>query len=125
MSRGLGRRSEIARIIRSEERQLSALLDGLLGDDLGADFGIGGKDTVITQHVKARRRDESRKACDEVQGLEQNGFGAVLPWLLEAVAEASIAVLFESVECQWWASDVAANTLEPFSAYRTYDLGKR
>ena len=83
MSRRLGRRSEISFFARHEEWQLSAFLDWLLGNDLGADFGIGGEDAVISVHVKSRRRDERGQACDEVQGLEQDGFGAVFPRFLK------------------------------------------
>jgi hypothetical protein len=56
----------MARIARREEWKLTSRFDRLLGDDLGADFGIGGKDTVISVHVKSRRRDERSQACDEV-----------------------------------------------------------
>jgi hypothetical protein len=49
------------------------------------------------------------------EGLEQDGFGAVFPGLLEAVAEASVAVLFDPIERERWASDVATNSLESLS----------
>ncbi len=115
MSRGLGRWSEISRFIRPEEWQLSPFLDGLLGNDLGADFGVGGEDAVIPQHVKSRRRDERGETSDEVQGLEQDGFGAVFPPLLEAVSQTTIAMLFEALERERGTSDVTANALESIS----------
>jgi hypothetical protein len=115
MSRRFGRWSEISLFIRFEEWQLDIFLDWLLENDLGAHFGIRGEDTVISVHVKSRRRDESRETCDEIQGLEQDDFCAVFPGLLEPVAQTAVAVLFESIERERWASDISANSLESLS----------
>ncbi len=115
MSRRFGRWSEISFFIRFEEWQLDIFLDWLLGNDLGADFGIRGENSVISQQMKSRWRNERGEACDEVHGFEQDGFRAVFPRRLEAVAEASITVLFEPLEREWWASDVSAHAFESLS----------
>jgi hypothetical protein len=67
---------------------------------------------VISVHVKSRRRHERGETCNEVQRLEQDGFGAVFPRFLEPVARTSIVMLFESIECEWWTSNVSTNALE-------------
>ena len=82
---------------------------------LSADFGFGGEDAVISVHVKSWRRDERSETSDEVQGLEQDGFSAVFPRLLEAVAQTAITVFFDSFERERWASDISIHALESLS----------
>ena len=67
---------------------------------------------VIAQHVKARWRDESAKAADEIEGLEKYGVGAVFPCALEANAHATVGVRFKTLEGEWWPSDVPTQTLK-------------
>ena len=82
---------------------------------LAAELGIGGKDAVVSQHVKVWRRDERTKAADEIHWVEQDGMGPVAPALLEALAYASIGMELEALLAQRGPCDVAAQALEALS----------
>jgi hypothetical protein len=62
--------------------------------------------------MKAWGRNERAKARQQVEGIEEHGGRAVLPWRLEANGEAAIAVVFEAVQAKRWPGDVAAEALE-------------
>jgi hypothetical protein len=48
-------------------------------DDLLPMFGVSREHAVITQHVKAARRDQGHQPGDQIEGVEDHGMGAVPP----------------------------------------------
>jgi hypothetical protein len=76
---------------------------------------VGREHGVVSHHVEARRRDERREARDEVERIEQDGVGAVLPRGLESVANLPVAVHLEAFLRERRPSDVAAQALEALS----------
>lgn len=81
------------RLIRLEQGQLPRRARGLAaGRDLGAHRGVGGEQAAVAEHVESRRWNERREPSDEVERVEQDGVGAVLPRRLEAEADAAIGV---------------------------------
>ncbi|MFO0686749.1 MAG: hypothetical protein U0234_32100 [Sandaracinus sp.] len=80
--------------------------------DLGALGGVGGEHAVVADEVPPRRWHDRGQARDEVERLEHDGVGAVLPRLLERVAHAPAVVLFEALGRERRARDVADEALE-------------
>ena len=101
---GRGERGEVG---GGEERELRRRLRLAAEDDLGAHGRVRGEDAVITEHVTSwivriasdanvRRRDEGAEPRDEVEGVEQDGVGAVFPRSLEGEADAPVGVELEA-----------------------------
>jgi len=85
---------------------------------------VGGEDTVVAEHVKPRRRHEGAEPRDEVERVEQDGVGAVIPRGLEAEADAAIGVELEALLVERRPRDVAAGPLEALAvAAVRHDLG--
>ncbi len=80
LGRGRGERGEVG---RGEEGELRRRLGLAAEDDLGARGRVRGEDAVVAEHVKPWRRDEGAEPRDEVEGVEQDGVGAVFPRGLE------------------------------------------
>ena len=109
MGRGRRERGEVG---GGEERELRRRLGLAAEDDFGTRGRVRGEDAVITEHVKPRRRDEGAEPRDEVEGVEQDGVGAVFPRGLEGEADAPVAVKLEAVLVERRTGDVAAEPLE-------------
>lgn len=90
---GRGERGEVG---GGEERELRRRLGLASEDDLGARRGVRGEDAVMAEHVKPWRRDEGAEPREEVEGVEQDGVGAVFPRGLEGEADASVRVELEA-----------------------------
>jgi hypothetical protein len=111
VARGRGRLERC--VTRLEERQLRRrALRLAAGDDLGAHGGVGGEHAVIADHVESRRRDEGGEPGDEVEGVEQDGVGAVLPGRLEREPDAAVVVEREALLGERRPGEVAAQALE-------------
>ncbi len=109
---GRGERGEVG---GGEERELRRRLELAAEDDLGARGRVRGEDAVVAEHVKPRRRDEGAEPRDEVEGVEQDGVGAVFPRGLEGEADAPIGVELEALLVERGSGDVAAEPLEALS----------
>ena len=121
LGRGRGERGEVG---GGEERELWRRLGLAAEDDLGARGGVCGEDAVVAEHVKPWRRDEGAEPRDEVEGVEQDGVGAVFPRGLEGEADAAVAVKLEAVLVERRSRDVAAEPLEALSVAAVHhDLG--
>ena len=60
-------------------------------DDLLANTAVRRENTVKTNQVDARARNERSEPCDEIQWLENDVSGAVSPGRLERVANLALA----------------------------------
>jgi hypothetical protein len=93
---GRGRR-ERGEVGGGEERELRRRLGLAAEDDFGTRGRVRGEDGVIAEHVKPWRRDEGAEPREEVEGVEQDGVGAVFPRSLEGEADAAVAVKLEAL----------------------------
>jgi len=82
------------------------------GHDLGAELGSRRQDAVVAHHVHARRRDEGADAGQQIEGLELDGGGAVLPGALEAVADAAVVEVLEAFLGDGGTGQIAAEALD-------------
>ncbi len=100
LGRGRGERGEVG---GGEERELWRRLGLAAEDDFGTRGRVRGEDAVIAEHVTSWmvriasdanvwRRDEGAEPRDEVEGVEQDGVGAVFPRGLEGEADAPVRV---------------------------------
>jgi hypothetical protein len=119
--RGRGERGEVG---GGEERELRRRLGLATEDDLGARGRVRGEDAVMAEHVESGRRDEGAEPREEVEGLEQDGAGAVFPRGLEGEADAPVGVELEALLVERRSGDVAAEPLEAFAVAAVHrDLG--
>src|SRR5690606_8898881 len=70
------------------------------------------QDAVVAHHVHARRRDEGADAGQQIEGLELDGGGAVLPGALEAVADAAVVEVLEAFLGDGGTGQIAAEALD-------------
>ena len=100
LERGWGKRGEVG---GGEERELRRRLGLAAEDDFGTRGGVRGEDAVVAEHVTSWmvriasdanvwRRDEGAEPRDEVEGVEQDGVGAVFPRSLDGEADAPVGV---------------------------------
>jgi hypothetical protein len=66
-------------------------------DDASAEVMMTGEDAEIANQGEARRRHEGDESSDEVERVEQDGSGTVLPRAFEADADAAIGAKLEAV----------------------------
>ena len=96
-----------------KERELLARTRDAARDDLATRGGVPGEHAVVTKQVPARRWHDRAQAREQVERVEQDGVGAVLPGRFEAVEDApSIWVTLEALLCERRARDVADEALE-------------
>jgi hypothetical protein len=98
-----GGRCERGEVGGGEERELRRRLGLAAEDDFGTRGRVRGEDAVVAEHVTSlmvriasdanvRRRDEGAEPRDEVEGVEQDGVGAVFPRSLEGEADAPVGM---------------------------------
>ena len=70
---------------------------------------------MIVNGVDAWRSDECAQTLDEGFWFKEQGACSIRPRPLQREDDSSIGSLLDSVERQWWSSDVAAQALQPVS----------
>ncbi len=83
------------------------------GDNVLAPFGSGCEDPMVGHEVSTRPRDEGGELFDELEGLEEDGAGAVFEWSPEDVLDAAVFRLEEPVLGDGAAGHISA---DPFKA---------
>jgi len=82
-----------------------------------------GKHAVVTQHVKARRRDECTQATDKVERVQEDRVCAVFPRALESNANAAVGMCFKTLQGEWRSRDVTTQAFEALSVATVHDDG--
>jgi hypothetical protein len=104
---------ELELIAFGRRRLVSRRIGGRLWHDLFTSRRVARKETEVTQQMPARRGHRSNQPHHEVVGLEHDRARAVFPRALEAELEPAVGQALKPVLCNRWASDIAAEPLEP------------
>lgn len=94
-----------------------------VGDDALTPLGAGGKDAVVEEEVDVGAGDEGRELYEQLDGVEEQVGGAVVPRGLEAQAHPALVVALEALGRQRGSKEVAAEALEAPSAAGTHGHG--
>ena len=70
---------------------------------------------MIVDGVDPWLPDQGTETLDEGFWFKEQGACTIGPWPLQREDDSSIGSLLDSVERQWWSSDVAAQALQPVS----------
>ena len=82
------------------------------GYDEGAVGGMRRQDALVADQVQARRWRQGDQAADELQGLEHQVCGAVVPWGLQGEGQVAVVQLLEAAVGQRRTVDVAAEAFQ-------------